>query len=188
MRAMGTRSEDLVMTQEVRRSRRPAVWEAIRHKGMELHTVLLKIAVSLTVGNIAYSQDRLQISFSGEATLSVSGDLPSCNFAGCPYERGYRSDFWNLCGGQRTRTVVAPGSYLTLGGEAGGLGYSSGASLSADLRFLFAYRAPNLRIEGYNYTPKKDLGFLYFVDGVRAATLYTETENLHIWISLTLLG
>lgn len=177
-----------MMTQEVRRSRRPAVWEAIRHKGMELHTVLLKIAVSLTVGNIAYSQDRLQISFSGEATLSVSGDLPSCNFAGCPYERGYRSDFWNLCGGQRTRTVVAPGSYLTLGGEAGGLGYSSGASLSADLRFLFAYRAPNLRIEGYNYTPKKDLGFLYFVDGVRAATLYTETENLHIWISLTLLG
>lgn len=164
-------SQGFVMTQEAG-GKHLAVWEVIRYKGVNLRAMLLKIAVSLTVSNIAYSQDRLQISFGGKATLSVWDDLPSCGvFAGCPYEQDYCSDFWNLCAGQRTQTVVVPGSYLTLGGEAGGLGYSGGASLSADLRFLFVYRAPSLRVGGYNYTPKKDLGFLYFVDGVRAAAL-----------------
>ena len=148
---------------------------ATRYTGVGLRTVytlLMGIVVLFTALGIAHSQERLQISFKGKATLSISGDLPSCgDFVGCPYEHDYCSEFWNLCEGQRIRTVVVSGSYLTLGGGYAGLEYSSGASLVADLNFLFAYRAPSLRIEGYQYTPKKELGFLYFVDGVRAATL-----------------
>ncbi len=131
--------------------------------------LVLQVCATFTIW--AQDYDRLQIRFDGKATLSVSGETPSCGFAGCPYGSHYCSSFWNLCEGERSRTVVIPGSYLTLGAEFGGMSYSSGATLDAVLNFSFLYNKPTLNIPGYSYTPKQELGFLYFVDNVYAATL-----------------
>lgn len=54
---------------------------ATRRKGVGLRTVytlLMGIVVLFTALGIAHSQERLQISFKGKATLSISGNLPSC--------------------------------------------------------------------------------------------------------------
>ncbi len=131
--------------------------------------LVLQVCAIFTIW--AQDYDRLQIRFDGKATLSVRGETPSCGFAGCPYGSHYCSSFWNLCEGERSRTVVIPGSYLTLGAEFGGMSYSSGATLDAVLNFSFLYNKPTLNIPGYSYTPKQELGFLYFVDNVYAATL-----------------
>jgi hypothetical protein len=41
--------------------------------------------------------DRLQVYFKGKATLSVSGDVPSCGFfTSCPLDESYCSSFWDL--------------------------------------------------------------------------------------------
>jgi len=129
-------------------------------------------ALSLAVANLIAGlgqTDRLQIRFKGEATLSVSGDVPVCGFiATCPLYERYCSSFWNLCSGGK-RTVSALGSYLVLGGEFGGSqGYSSNAQLLVNLFFDFRYSSPLLQISGFSYEPKTTLGFAYFVDGVKA--------------------
>jgi len=113
--------------------------------------------------------ERLTLQFRGIATLAVSGDVPQCGFfSSCPLGKNYCSDFWQLCNGG-SRTVVAPGSYLILGGEYGGsFGYNSNATLNVKLVFGLRYRRPNVNIEGFTYTPKTDLGLGYFVEGVMA--------------------
>jgi len=124
--------------------------------------------------------DRLQVYFKGKATLSVSGDVPSCGFfTSCPLDESYCSSFWDLCSGG-TRTVSAPGSYVVLGGEIGGsFGYSSNAQLTVRLLFSFRYSPPLLQIAGFSYTPKTSLGFAYFVDGVKAGAAAIAVAGCH---------
>ena len=147
-------------------------FHATRYKGVGLrkvHTLLMGIVVLFTALGIAHSQERLQIRFEGSATLSVEGGPLTCGvLIACPYDRHYCRS-WNLCQQGGTRTIAAPGSYLLLGGTLGEGSYFGRASLTTNLEFIFTYRPPGIRIEGYQYTPKTDLGFLYFVDRVWAS-------------------
>ncbi len=174
---MGVISKGLVATQEARGGgKSPAVrsrvccwlWKVIR--------VACIIGACLACGIGGWAQSRLQgVRCDTKATLQVMGErTPDCGFLlGCPYEHHYCSSFWDLCRGQRSRTVILNASYLTLGGGLSGGGddsWSGGAALNANFTFSFTSPYPNLRIEGYTYTPKRALGFLYFVERVHAAS------------------
>ncbi len=108
------------------------------------------------------------------STLSRSGS-GSCGDnpffpAPCPWGHRYCSDFWRLCeGGITTQRLNV--SYLTLGLESSGGSASMQAEMEFSFRAVFTFNS----IPGYTpcvtYKPKMGLGFLFFVDLVKAWTL-----------------
>jgi hypothetical protein len=58
-----------------------------------LGVAVLSLAIVNLIAGLGQT-DRLQIRFKGEATLSVSGDVPACGFiATCPLYERYCSSF-----------------------------------------------------------------------------------------------
>ncbi|GIV08219.1 MAG: hypothetical protein KatS3mg019_0310 [Fimbriimonadales bacterium] len=104
--------------------------------------------------------ERLQINFQTHLDLVANGDIP---------EGGVASYGWAACGSRSSCSLEwfeSCFSFWARWGAGSGNAFSSSLDVTIPLVFGFASQPPTLSIEGYSYTPKRSLGFLYFVQNV----------------------